>query len=186
MSTEIELKAHVQDSKALKALLFKTAEYSSSFEKEDTYWVSGLALPIPRMRVRKERRSLHGGSVVQATLATYKIKEVRGDIEVNEELEFEVNPGQEFEQFLESLGFKPGVCKRKQGWAFSYKGIIVELVDVEGLGWFIELEVILAAGSREEAVEENRRKLLAFLDDLGISRDAIESRYYTEMLYGSG
>ena len=40
MAIEIELKAHVKDSDALRITLCGKAECVGSFEKEDTYWVS--------------------------------------------------------------------------------------------------------------------------------------------------
>jgi adenylate cyclase class 2 len=195
MATEIELKAHVLDSETLKVLLCEKAEYSGAFEKEDTYWFGTSGMPLSRLRVRKEKRSLPDGSGESATFATYKNKEVKDGIEINDELEFEVNPGPEFEEFLSKMGFKPGISKRKRGWAFSHEGITAELTEVEGLGWFVELEILangiyadgiytdgIDTGNREEAVTEGRKKLLDFLAELGIEKEAIESRFYTEML----
>jgi len=187
MATEIELKARVYDSEALKILLYEKAEYVSAFKKEDTYWLlaPGLtALPDPRrLRVRREQRSHLDGKTVSATVVTYKLKELRDGMEVNEELEFAVTPGVEFEEFLKSMGFTPGMSKKKQGWDFSRNGINAELVEVESLGWFIELEILAKnTGNPEEVIAEARERLFGFLDELGISRDDIESRYYTEML----
>ena len=192
MATEIEVKAHVHDSKALKALLHEKAEYSGAFEKDDTYWVFAPelrtpAVPSSRVRLRREKRSLPDGSGESVTLVTYKTKEVRDGIEINDELEFEVTPGPEFERFLKTMGFKPGFYKQKRGWGFSRGEISAELVEVEKLGWFIELEILvdaMEAGEREKTVAEGREKLLGFLAALGIGREAIESRYYTEMLAG--
>ena len=199
MATEIEVKAHVHDSEALKALLHEKAEYSGAFEKEDTYWFAPkprtlvvplavpLAAPVSRIRLRREKRSLPDGSNASVTLATYKNKEVRDGIEINDELEFEVNPGTEFERLLKAMGFKPGVRKRKQGWVFTREGITAELVEVQTLGWFIELEILAGTiedDKREKTVTEGKEKLLNFLSALGIGREAIESRYYTEMLAG--
>ena len=190
MATEIELKAHIQDSEALKALLFRKAEYISAFEKDDSYWVRapGASASDPRtarLRVRGEKRVFPDGSEVSRIVATYKNKEVTGGIEVNDELEFEVQPGPAFEAFLERVGFTRDICKRKRGWDFFRDGITAELVEVESLGWFVELEILtndIHAANRGKAVEEARAKLLGFLAELGISREAIESRYYTEML----
>jgi len=191
MATEIELKARIHDSGALKALLHEKAEYSGAFEKDDTYWVFAPELRMPatpvwRLRVRRETRTRPDGTSVSATLATCKTKEMTDGIEVNDELEFTVNPGPEFEAFLRRMGFKPGISKRKRGWDFSHGGINAELVEVEGLGWFIELEIlangIFTNSSREQTVTEGKEKLLDFLAVLGIGREAIESRYYTEML----
>ena len=184
MATEIELKAHVQESETLKALLFLKAEYTSAFEKEDTYWffAPGPGTPaVSRVRLRRERQSFPDGKVLSATLATCKAKERRDGIEVNDELEFAVDPALEFERFLKTLGFKPGISKRKRGWAFSRGNITAELAEVKGLGWFIELE-ILTDDIREEIVAESKERLLGFLDDLGVDRGDIEHRYYTEML----
>jgi len=236
MATEIELKAHIQDSEALKALLFRKAEYISAFEKDDSYWVRapGASASDPRtarLRVRGEKRVFPDGSEVSRIVATYKNKEVTGGIEVNDELEFEVQPGPAFEAFLERVGFTRDICKRKRGWDFFRDGITAELVAVslfqnsvsadfqsdgtgstkkrlqdvfsvkskvavpktevleqppiESLGWFVELEILtndIHAANRGKAVEEAREKLLSFLAELGISGEAIESRYYTEML----
>jgi len=197
MATEIELKAHVHDSEALKALLHEKAEYSSAFEKDDTYWLLAPGFPVPpdsRLRVRREQRNRLDGSSVSATVVTYKTKEKRDGMEVNDELEFDVNPGPEFEVFLKRMGCTPGISKRKRGWDFSRGEITAELVEIEGLGWFIEMEILAAEAAREggsfsdssdnmdKVVAEAREKLLGFLDELGISRDDIESQYYTEML----
>jgi adenylate cyclase class IV len=52
---------------------------------------------------------------------------------------------------------------------------------VEGLGWFIELEILSGKKDRE-TLGRAREELLRFLGDLGIGEEDLESRYYTEML----
>ena len=183
MATEIELKAHVRDSEALRALLDKKAEYKCAFEKEDSYWFPDGPSGLPRsgLRIRRENRSFPDGSSESSAFATFKTKEVREGIEVNDEREFEVRPARTFEDFIGRMGLKPGAAKKKKGRSYSRDGISAELCDVEGLGWFIELE-ILADNSLEETVKAARKRLLDLLSDLGVESEAIESRYYTEML----
>ena len=195
MATEIELKAHVPDSVALKKLLSRKAEYSCAFEKRDVYWFGPetSAFPVTKLRVRREKRSFADGTEKFNCLVTYKAKEESNGIEINDELEFEVNPAEVFEEFLGKAGLKAGAVKRKHGWVF-YKAvsptaeltvaeITAELVEVDGLGWFVELEIIVdAEGKREETITKARETLLAFLDSLGIERDAIEKRFYLDML----
>ena len=183
MATEIELKAHVRDSETLRRLLNEKAKYLGAFEKDDTYW----QLPNgSRLRVRREKRQLPDGTEEHAVFATRKAKKVRDGIEVNDEREFKVIPGKPFEEFLRETGFKPGFSKQKRGWAFSYREITAELVGITGLGWFIELEILVPDGAarREEAAAKERERLLDFLAELGINQDAIESRFYSEMLGG--
>ena len=202
MAKEIELKAHVGDSEALRRILFEKAEYSGAFEKDDTYWFPGpnssqgaQGLPPSGLRLRREKRTFPGGTERAATYATFKRKKVVDGMEINDEYEFEVisSPYERtsvFEEFLAMMGLKPGFSKRKRGWTFSHDGINAELLELEGLGWFIELEIIRGSSNEEasykeeasDKIEEKRKQLLDFLDSLGVSREAIESRFYSEML----
>ena len=197
MVTEIELKAHVRDSGGLRRRLTEIAEYLGSFEKNDAYWFSdednnsgtqrkGRGFPPSTLRVRAESRVLSDGREESATYATFKTKEVRDGIEINDEREFEVRPspghdGKDFEEFLRRIGFKPGAAKRKRGWTFSRHGITAELLEVDTLGWFIELEIVTDK-NREEILVEGKKRLLDFLDTLGIGKENIESRFYSELL----
>jgi adenylate cyclase class 2 len=151
-----------------------------------------MAFPVSGVRVRKEtagdgRDDIRNG--IQTALITYKAKEVREDIEVNHEREFTVSDGDVFEELLTMLGLTPVKRKRKTGWAWMYdndtvaitEGITVELALVERLGYFIELE-ILANNDALATVASARESLLALLDLLGIARNRIETRYYTELL----
>ena len=205
MSIEIELKAHIENQETLKNLLMEKAEYLSAFEKADCYYF----LPEPQdrfpsgVRVRREKRTFPDGTEKSTTIVTFKKKEVRDGIEVNNESEFEVAEQSDleesgFEEFLAIMGLNPGFSKRKIGFAFSHNGINIELLEVEGLGWFVELEIITNIiyddgiyddGSSTDKIPkaafmEERNRLLGFLDSIGVSREAIESRFYSQMLRG--
>jgi adenylate cyclase class 2 len=195
LAIEIELKTHVKDSEALKLLLSAKAEYLWAFEKEDAYYfpVGNSSIPKSGVRLRGESKTLPDGTEKKAVYVTYKTKEVRDGIEINDEKEFEVfssqsspGPVRVFDEFLTMLGLKPGYTKRKKGWAFFKDGINAELLEVEKLGWFLETEIvvndILPPDKMEITIGEGRRRLMKFLSDLGIEKDAIENRYYSEML----
>ena len=191
MVTEIELKAHIHNSEEMMPVLSEKAEFLYAFIKKDTYWFSGgLELPPSGLRIRSEKRTFPDGREESFTMATYKNKEVRNGIEINDEREFTVEPVSEFEEFLKRMRLKPARSKEKHGWAFSKDGITAELVEVKGLGWFVELEIIAKAGhgsgNNEKTFAEGRKRLLDFLGGLGIAEEAIESRYYTEMLEANG
>ena len=190
MATEIELKAHVHNSEELKLLLSKKAEYLYAFEKRDNYWFAEKpGLPPSGLRIRTEKRCFPDGNEESLTMATYKVKEVRDGIEINDEREFSVEPAFVLEDFLKLLGLKPVRSKEKRGWAFSKNGLTAELAEVKGLGWFVELEIIVTAegdtvhaGNTDGIFAQEKKRLLDFLDSLGITREAIESRFYSEML----
>ena len=146
--------------------------------------------PVTRIRLRKEKRSYPDGTNDSFVFITCKIKKIIDGIEINNEQEFEIRSLQDaasghddadFEEFLNTIGCKLCAAKRKVGWLFSREEINAELTKVEGLDWFIELE-ILASDNREETVSNEKAKLLSFLNELGIEKEAIESRFYTDML----
>ncbi|MDR1399228.1 MAG: CYTH domain-containing protein [Treponema sp.] len=199
MAIEIEVKAWVDTPESLKQRIDAIARFTGVFDKLDTYWYPTLELaaqylgfPASGVRVRKERVGDGRGDIrnsVETTRITYKAKEVRDSIEVNHEQEFTVSDGAVFEELLTVLGLIPIKRKHKTGWAWVYDkdalniedSITMELVLLERLGYFIELE-ILASNDTPDTVSLARERLLALLDLLGIARNRIESRYYTELL----
>jgi adenylate cyclase class 2 len=190
MPVEIELKAHIGNPELIKSRLDGIAEFSAAIEKKDVYWFPSAGggeknLPVSGIRVRKESITDAEGKFSQMVLVTYKNKERRNGIEVNDEYEFEVSSAEVFEDMLGRLGLKQGIAKRKKGWAWKFRGITAELVTVDGLGWFVELEIIADKADRETS-GEGRKQLLGLLDKLGIERENIEERYYTEMLKALG
>ncbi|MDR2079414.1 MAG: class IV adenylate cyclase [Treponema sp.] len=180
MAIEIELKAWVDNPEACKNILSLLAGPPLSFEKADSYWFFRKTAdrPPPGIRIRRERS---GGKEEPATRISYKSKEVREGIEVNNEREFTVSDGAAFEEFLARLGFERDMEKHKRGWAWICGDITAELCELRSLGWFAELE-ILADNDGPETVAAARKRLLELLGKIGIGEDKIESRYYTELL----
>ena len=187
MATEIELKAHVNNPRELGIRLSQLASFAGTFEKDDIYYytpqnTSGMTDSLNYgVRVRKQTTTDRNGTVKETTLVTYKSKKVRDGIEVNDEREFEVSPGKAFEEFLGYLGCTEKIRKRKTGRTYDNNGMTVELTEVEGLGWFAELE-ILTVDKDNETIAREKERLLLFLDRLGISGTSIESRSYAEIL----
>jgi len=182
---EIELKAHVDKPQDCKKSLSAFASGGDSFFKEDSYWVvpSSKAMSL---RVRRERTGEK-----DLVRVSWKKKEKRDELEVNEENEFELNSGsagadgaENFEKLLILLGLEKKLSKQKNGWSWQYNGITAELCEVSGiknLGWFLELE-IMAAENSVQNVAAAREKLLLMLEKSGIGKDKIENRYYADML----
>ena len=188
MPIEIELKAHIRDKDALGSKLSDRAEYLGAFEKIDTMWYTadGSGFYPYGVRIRRETRVLPESAKKSKIFVTYKDKKIGDGIETNREEEFEVRsssgrPEEIFENFLRRMGLIPGAGKRKQGKSYRIDGITAELLEVDGLGWFIELEII-ADNDREDTLASGKNKLFRFLDELGVPKDAIESRPYLQML----
>ncbi|MDR2494851.1 MAG: hypothetical protein LBD24_06485 [Spirochaetaceae bacterium] len=182
MATEIELKAWVSEPDALRERLDGLARGAGSFEKEDSYWYDPAGrLSASGIRIRKETDRNPQGEDARRVLVTYKQKETRDGVEVNDEHEFLVSCDRPFEELLIRLGFVRGSCKHKRGWSWDYAGITVELACVEGLGWFVELEILSDSPAQEEVCAAKSR-LREALETIGVGQDKIEPRYYTELL----
>jgi adenylate cyclase class 2 len=188
MPFEIELKASVEDPRALEERISLLAPPAFSFEKDDCYWTAGGEREghlRSDVRLRRERIVCPAGETEEKVLVTYKTKEIREGIEVNDEREFVVSDAAAFEDLLRRLGLKPGIRKHKQGRTWTLDAANVELCEVSGprrsLGWFLEIEILVDnVDSSVEAAA--RQKLLGILEKVGVPRSCIEERLYSELL----
>ncbi|MDR1421009.1 MAG: hypothetical protein LBI86_11605 [Treponema sp.] len=202
MAMETELKVRVDDPETLRTRLSALGLYLGACEKDDAYWrfpapeapSAGAdgppKIPPPGLRVRRERNVRDGDSVSEKVLVTWKTGKLDGGVEINDEREFDVSNGELFEDLLERLGLEPGIRKNKKGWIWdcpSEEGPIrAELLNVRGLGWFLELEITEDAEGTGKAgpqwEERLRERLFSLLEKLEIPRGRMESRPYTRML----
>ncbi|HCM27464.1 MAG: hypothetical protein A2Z99_05765 [Treponema sp. GWB1_62_6] len=194
MAIEIELKAWVEDADAVRRALALFAVKEGEFDKDDAYWLpappagtdAGTLTGVPGSGMGTGLGSGLGSGVRirregAKAVVNYKRKEVRAGIEVNDEREFEVSDAPAFEGLLGRLGLALDIRKRKRGEAWRDGEVLIELADIEGLGLFVEIE-ILAGSDAAAVVQAVRTRLLTVLDRIGVARERIESRYYTEML----
>jgi predicted adenylyl cyclase CyaB len=195
---EVELKARVRDRAAVEAAVRGFASPAEEVDKRDAYWLapapaaapdgatesSGAAASARRdFRVRRE-----GG----ASVVTFKDKRVELGIEVNVEREFGVSDPAAFDSLALRLGCRRWYEKRKRGLRFEAASAVasggratIEVVEIEGLGDFIEIEVLLES-AEGEAVAAARSELRALLARAGCAESDIEDRFYSRLLAEAG
>lgn len=166
---------------AILICLFATAFVAASAllgarRKEAGSHVDASGSPV-KVRIREE-----GGE----TTVTYKKKEVRGTVEVNDEREFRVDDRVPLEALLGDLGFVPDSSKEKRtkSWTCATPegfDATIELSLVGPLGWFVEIE-ILKDDPDEAETKRATEALGGLLARCGVDEREIEPRYYTEML----
>jgi predicted adenylyl cyclase CyaB len=175
---EIELKAHVSDPEAVRRCLSGFMEFQGDFDKRDEYWSVGLAAKASSGR----QFSFRLRSEPERNTVTYKEKTYRDRMEVNEEIEFVLGDRESFLAFLSKMGARPLYSKRKKGSLWRGKdGLQAELVQVEGLGYFLEVEIMMEQ-SPGWALEEIREKLTEVLRRCGLDERSIEGRPYSQLL----
>lgn len=187
MGLEVELKAHVEDPSHIQKRIEALRGISTAVceIKEDIYFCKKGEDAL--FRLRTEQRGPSFAQMQGSLLFTYKTKQMKEGIEVNDEVEFTA-PSDQYEgalQFFLSLGFVIYITKTKKGYCYTYAPdkklppLTLELVEVVGLGWFVEMEYVL---ENTLLVEEAKLGLLALLAELGIEKSAIESGYYMHLL----
>lgn len=181
---EVELKARVADVGAVAARVGAFARYGGELLKEDAYW-HGPGWREDRggrgFRIRRE-----GG----ASVVTWKAKRREGGVEINREREFALPDPEAFIEFVQRLGCEPFYSKRKRGrrWTLDRPGggvLLIELLEVAGLGHFLEIEALLPE-AEPGAVELARAELHDCLSRAGLPESSLESRTYSELLAAAG
>ena len=204
---EIELKAHVENRREVARALDSFAEYSGALTKRDTYYRLPLVC-VPTgtetssskradVKVYAEEQS-HIGCRIRKTVYektgetkitfTYKRKGLRKDadgiaIEVNDEKECTLSDTDAIESFIKDAGGGISHVKEKiikEWYAETEAGAAhIELCTVPPLGDFLEIEVL----AKDDAHTENaKRAIMSIFKNCGIDENAIESRYYSDML----
>ena len=171
--TEVELKAALTDAQAAalpEALPGLGFAPKASLRETDLYFNGGGERDFRKtdeaLRLRR-RRDLDAGT--EGTLMTYKGPKEDSRSNTRTEHETSVGDLDTARRVLEALGFKAQYTVDKVRREFSAGDVTLCLDAVEGLGSFLELEILLEDGDRNAAVDV----LLSLLDRLGISREAL-------------
>ncbi len=83
------------------------------------------------------------------------------------------------------MGCEPYYEKRKTGAVYEYGGMTLEILEVEGLGAFLEVERLLEKDDPEE-VARARKDIRSVFERAGVPESAIEPRTYSELILGKG
>jgi len=140
-------------------------------DKYDVYY--GRKGKGTEFRIRKDGTNL---------VVTRKHKEDRADgVEVNREIEFHVSNG-DVKAFFTSLGYTPLIEKRKVGSMWKNGNLTVELVHVDHLGDYLEMELLLEDDANDMELRDALDRLAALRSRFGVADLPLEGRYYIDML----
>ncbi len=169
---EIELKAWVDEPSVVEDRLRELFGKPSIIEKDDTYYEAGEE--FPRLKTIRLRRS------GDEWILTFKDKHREGALEINREHETTVGSFEVLDELLRRFGCTFFLRKKKTGLKFTGRGLIIEFVEVAGLGRFLEIEKIV---SEEEADAGTvREEIMQIYRETGIPESRLEGRYYSDML----
>jgi predicted adenylyl cyclase CyaB len=174
MPFEVELKAWLRDPAGTEARAAELGVFEKESHKEDIYYRrEGDTSLVPKDRYRLRREG-------DQAVVTFKQKKMaEGGVEVNEEIEFEVDNPHAFFRFAARFGFEPFVVKRKKSRVYRIGRAHAEINEVEHLGHFVEIEIMC---DDEANLLVARTEVARLLNQLGLSAETIESRYYIDLL----
>lgn len=175
MNNEIELKAWITNTELTEETIKQFATFKGEHVKSDAYWQ--MEDKPQKLRIRESNNK---------TFLTYKNKKVEESIEVNEEIELEISDKIAFEAILQDFDFVKILVKKKTARIYEYvqenkDPVKIELCMVEGLGWFLEIEIMLNSPTEAE-IKNARSELLSILKQCGLTEFDIEPRFYSELL----
>ncbi len=183
--TEVELKAVLspQQAAALPAALARLGFLEqAAVEETDLYWNGGgrdFCRTDEALRLRSVRRLPDGEG---RTYLTYKGPKLDARSSTRKEYETSVGEFGAAQSILRALGYYAAFTVKKTRRSFTRGAQTACLDTVDGLGRYMELEQLLEDGaSREDALTS----LLALLDALDLSRDALTRKSYLELLMAS-
>ena len=174
---EVEIKARAENPEGIKAHFDNLAGEGGEVHKMDHYFRR------PGERIQAFRIRCFDGKVE----LTAKKTSSGPDGENNEEYEFRALPDQSdaATAFFHALGYEDFFIKKKDGWEWMDGDAHVELLSVNDLGWFLEIEILLPFGSSDDEAEEARKRIDAIMKNAGVSRSDYEMKSYREMILGS-
>tara|TARA_Y100000034_G_C6740415_1_gene328535 strand:+ start:167 stop:772 length:606 start_codon:yes stop_codon:yes gene_type:complete len=180
---EVETKVQVKDVASLRSRIKKIANFKEKQSRGDDYF----ALNIDKYPKKAFRIRYDGKKYVLNFKKRLKSLFSR-DIVVKEEFEFvlsDIGRIDNFLYFLEDLGFKEWVKKRKKVESYEYKKdkrVVIEINFVENLGYYMEIEYL----ARRSEVGKAKKKIRQVLRELEIGKDQIDNIGYTKRLYEKG
>jgi adenylate cyclase class 2 len=159
--------------KVEKTLTHLGAKKIASVDIEDVYFAH------PSRDFGKSDEALRLRKIDGTAELTYKGPRMHSDsTKAREEVTLKTDNPLTAQRIIERLGFKEFCSVRKKRSSYVLDKLRVDVDEVEGLGEYVELEVLTESPERAEQLVELARKEL--------SLDKLEKRTYLELLIESG
>lgn len=163
---EVEIKFRVDFDKTKQRIEDIGASFVHEELQEDLYF----SLPLPNLL--RVRRIANLGKA----FLTYKFIKDPGRNEEFDELEVEVSDFNTTVEILKRLGFKEDIWVKKRRLVYRLGDVTFELNDVEGVGAFLDIEVM------SDDIENAKQRIWEVAKKLGLGEKDVEPRLYQELL----
>lgn len=173
VEVECKIKLEGKDINEVRRQIKKIAKYVKKQTKKDDYYsLEYFNYPVKSLRIRDM------GKIREVNFK--RRKSYLGGVHAKTEVQFNVSDVKGFYNLIEDFGFRKWLHKEKTTELYKTKdGVNIELNNVKGLGWFIEIEVLCP----EKEVGLARKKVVSVRERLGFSISDVEEKGYTKALW---
>lgn len=171
---EVESKAKINDSNAFRIAARSLGRFVGKQEKIDDYYTLEKPGRYPKKSLRIRKRQGHYEINFKHSLG------YQHGVHAKKETEFIVKDVNDFLAVINEFGFRKWLRKEKTTELYEIgKNFHIELNNVKGLGWFVEVEYL----ADEQHIAYARKKVEEVLVKLGIKKNQIIKPGYTKMLW---
>ena len=169
----------------LKASLKNKLHVKKIFEQYGCVWTSG-GLQVDTIYEKKNIQQIIHAPIFRIrkcndkTILTLKILEE--DLDTAEELELDVSNDKVMDEMLQIIGFSPKIQDIKTRQKTKYREFVICIDEVEGLGDFIEIEMVAEKSDNKDKIYREMRKVLS---KVGVMEGDIKKEKYYEMILNS-
>lgn len=174
---EIEIKAHAGDMEKMAAIIDSFSDSGRKAVKKHDLYFHRPGETLQALRIR------HFADHLEVTAK----KQFKDSVsEENQEYEFSasLDQAENLKAFFLCLGYEEYFVKEKTGFEWYFGPVHVELLKVNDLGVFLEMEYLLDFSSSKEDVEHAQKKLYHLLHLFGLDESDVEMKSYREMILG--
>lgn len=173
---EVEIKAYVRDVEVTKAKIEAVCGNGQIVNKFDFYFrVPGQKESAFRLRNNNGR--------LECT-AKKKSSGVNGENNLEYEFSTSLDQLKSATAFFSCLGYEEYYRKTKEGWEWGYDNAHIELLSVNELGYFLEIEELIPFASSDGDVADTQFHIQKLLSKFGVSKDDICTKSYKSMILG--
>ncbi len=171
---EVEAKIRISDVEDCRRRVLGLARYVGKERKIDDYYTLESLSKYPKRSLRIRRMGKN-------YVVNFKQRvSYKNGVHAKKEVEFRVSDIAGFLALIDNFGFRKWLRKKKVSEIYEVgKNFHIEINNVRGLGWFVEVEYL----SSLEGVRKARRRVFEVIKKLGASKKDIVKDGYTKMLW---
>jgi len=177
---EVEAKVSIGDPNKFRKLVKKLGKFKGRTKKIDDYYALGKLKEYKKRTLRIRKTGNHYEVNIKNKISYVKGVHAKREVELKSTSKGSLPA---FVEIIKDLGFKRWLRKEKTTELYEIKkNFIIEINNVKGLGWFIEVEYL----SDLKGIKKARDRVVKIINKLGVSEKEIIKDGYTKMMWNKG